>query len=80
MKQKDVALILVVGFFSLVLGIISSNLLFNTASSKKLKSDKVIAITTDFKEPDSKYFNSNSVDPTQIIRIGENTNQTPFNQ
>ena len=80
MKQKDIALILVISFISLILGIFASNLLFASKSSKQLKSDKVIAITPDFNEPDKKYFNSSSVDPTQIIRIGDNSNQTPFNQ
>jgi hypothetical protein len=79
-KQKDIALILVISFVSLIFGVVASNLLFNTKNSKKLKADVVTAITSDFKEPDKKYFNSNSVDPTQIIRIGENANQKPFNQ
>ena len=80
MKQKDIILIIVVSFISLVLGIVTSNLLFNKKDNKRLKADVVTAITTDFKEPDKKYFNANSIDPTQIIRIGENTNQKPFNQ
>jgi hypothetical protein len=79
-KQKDIALILVISFVSLIFGVVASNLLFNGKDSKNLTSDVVTAITTDFTEPDKKYFNSNSVDPTQIIRIGENTNQQPFNQ
>jgi hypothetical protein len=79
-KQKDIALILVISFMSLILGVIVSNLLFGSANSRKLKSDVVTAISTEFNEPDKTYFNKNSVDPTQIIRIGQNTNQKPFNQ
>lgn len=80
MKQKDIALILVISFMSVVLALIVSNLVFNNSSSRKLTADKVIAITPEFNEPDKKYFNNNSVDPTQIIHIGENSNQKPFNQ
>jgi hypothetical protein len=80
MKQKDLALIIIVSFVGLVAGLVISNALFGGGNSKKLTSDKVLAITPDFKEPDKKYFNANSIDPTQIIRIGENTNQKPFNQ
>lgn len=80
MKQKDFALIIIVSFVGLVAGLVISNALFGGANNKKLTSDKVIAITPDFKQPDKKYFNTNSVDPTQIIRIGQNTNQKPFNQ
>jgi hypothetical protein len=75
MKQKDIALILIVSFIGIV-----SNFTFNSKDSKKLKSDVVTAITTEFNEPDKRYFNKESIDPTQIIRIGENTNQKPFNQ
>lgn len=80
MKQKDIALIIVIGFFSLVLSLILSNLLFSTSSDKKLESAVVDKITTDFNEPDKKYFNENSNNPTQTIEINENNNNQPFNQ
>jgi hypothetical protein len=80
MKQKDIALILVVGFVGVVMAVVVSNYMFSGKNSKNLTADKVIAITPEFQEPDKKYFNDKSVDPTQIIRIGENANQKPFNQ
>jgi len=80
MKQKDIALVLVIGFMGLVVGLVVSNLLFNTKANRQLKSDVVTAITPEFNTPDKKYFNGSSIDPTQIIRIGDNSNQTPFNQ
>lgn len=79
MKQNDIALIIVISFVSIVLATLSSNLLFNT-DEKNLKAEKVTAITTEFNEPDKKYFNENSIDPTQIIRIGQNANNLPFSQ
>lgn len=79
MKQKDVALILVISFMSAVMSLIVSNFLFK-ANEKNLDSHIVTAITTDFAEPNKKYFNENSINPTQTIQIGDNTNQQPFNQ
>lgn len=80
MKQKDLAMILVVSFISAVLSFVVSNMVFSSEKSRSLESDKVTAITTDFVAPDKKYFNEESVNPTQIIRIGDNTNNQPFNQ
>lgn len=79
MKQKDISMIIIIGFVALIFGLVVSSMVFSSSSKRNLKADVVTAITTDFKEPDKKYFNENSVDPTQIIRIGENANQTPFN-
>lgn len=79
MKQQDVALIIVAGFISAVFSIILANTIFNSSSKRQLTADKIIPITSEFVEPDSKYFNSQSIDPTQIIRIGDGENQTPFN-
>jgi hypothetical protein len=78
-KQKDIALIAVIGFFSLVLSLVLSNLLFNTAKDKKLDSAVVAPITTEFVEPDKKYFNEKAINPTQTIKINENNNDKPFN-
>ena len=80
MKQKDIAMILIVSFISAVMSLVISNAVFGSKSSRSLDSDVVTAITTEFNQPDQKYFNENSVNPTQIIRIGDNTNQQPFNQ
>lgn len=80
MKQKDVALILVISFMSAVLSLVISNLVFSSSSKKQLRSDVVTAIKPDFNKPDSKYFNETSINPTQIIRIGNDENQKPFGQ
>lgn len=79
MKQKDIALILVVSFISGIFSLFISNMLLGGSSKRNLTSDVVTAINTDFKQPNKKYFNESSVDPTQIIRIGDNTNAQPFN-
>ncbi len=79
MKQKDIALIAVVAIVSAVLSIFISNALFGGPKNRQEKVEIVDAITTDFQKPDNKYFNGNSINPTQLIRIGEDPNPQPFN-
>ena len=79
MKQKDIALVLVVVFIGGMFSLVISNFLFGGEKNRNLTADVVTAIETNFMEPSKKYFNEASIDPTQIIRIGDNTNQQPFN-
>jgi hypothetical protein len=79
MKQKDLMLIIVVVFISAVLSFVLSNAVISSPKSRQQKVEVVEKITPDFPQPDHKYFNSESIDPTLLIRIGDNTNTTPFN-
>ncbi len=79
MKQKDLALIIVVAFFSAIVSLVVSRLIFATPADRQQKVDVVQAISSNFPQPDPRYFNSNSVDPTQLIQIGNTTNSNPFN-
>lgn len=79
MKQKDITLILVVAFVSAVIGIFISNAVISGPKKRNEKVETVETVTADFPEPDKKYFNEKSIDPTQLIRIGENSNPAPFN-
>lgn len=77
MKQKDVALVIVIVFVSGVLSFFVSNTFISP-----LKQDQEAAvvepITDEFIEPDKKYFNDQSINPTQTIRIDSNQNPNPF--
>lgn len=80
MKQKDIALILVIVFISGVLSLLVSNK-FISPPKHDLKAAQVEPIVEDFEEPDQKYFNEQSVNPTQPITIGgSDANQNPFNR
>ncbi len=79
MKQKDLALIIVVVFISVVVAFFVSNLFIATPESRSQQVEVVAPITDEFVEPDKKYFNEQSVNPTQLIEIGEITNPNPFN-
>jgi len=79
MKQKDVALIIVIVFISAVVSLVVSRLLFASPQSQQQEVQVVPAITANFPSPDGRYFNNNSIDPTQLIQIGNNNNTNPFN-
>ena len=79
MKQKDLILIIVVVFISGVFSIIISNLLISSPKNRQEKVEVVEPITAEFTQPSDKYFNKQSVDPTQMIKIDGNNNHQPFN-
>lgn len=78
MKQKDVALILVIAFFGAILSFVTSRLLLGSPGDRKEEVEVVQAISADFPTPDQRYFNSKSINPTQLIEIGNNNNTDPF--
>jgi hypothetical protein len=77
MKQKDIAIIVVVVGVSGLLAIIASKVLIRP-TDKKQQVEVVQAITPDFPTPDQRFFNANSIDPTLPIQIGNNANADPF--
>jgi hypothetical protein len=79
MKQKDIITLIVVGIVSIVVSIFASKLIFGSASSRTAQVDVVPVISSSFPAPSSTYFNSQSIDPTQLITIGNNNNPSPFN-
>lgn len=81
MKQKDIALFLVIGIISAVFSIIVSRLLITPAKSKSQKAEVVQPISASFAIPtaDDKYLNKDAVNPTKLIQIGDENNATPFN-
>ncbi|HSX23673.1 MAG TPA: hypothetical protein VLE74_01085 [Candidatus Saccharimonadales bacterium] len=80
MKQKDIALIVIVVILSGAVSLVVSNFLFSSPKNRQEKVEVVEPIGADFKQPDKKYFNAHSIDPTQIIKIGDNNNNQPFKQ
>jgi hypothetical protein len=79
MKQKDIALIIVVVLISAIFSIVVSKAVFASPKNRQQKVVVVQPISSDFPMPDSDYFNPNSLDPTELITIGNSTNPSPFN-
>jgi len=77
-KQKDIALILVITFVSGIASFLVSGWLFGKPADRQQKAEIVDVITSDFSLPDSRYFNNTAIDPTQLIQIGDANNPNPF--
>jgi len=79
MKQKDIALIIIIVAISAVISVFVSKAFISAPKNRQQKVELVTPITSDFSQPDPKYFNANSVDPTKNITIGGSSNPQPFN-
>lgn len=79
MKQKDVSLILITVFIGVVLALVLSRWIFATPKDRQQAVEVVDVISSEFSLPPSKYFNSQSVNPTQEIRPVPGANPNPFN-
>ncbi len=77
MKQKDILTIAVVVFVSAIASFFITGKVI-VASSGRQTAPVVDVINATFTQPDNKYFNKNSIDPTQLIQIGTSTNPNPF--
>jgi len=77
-KQKDIALIVVIVIVSAIISFFLSNSVIGS-SKNKLQASVVQPITSGLTAPDSHYFNSNAFDPAQTINISPNNNTNPFN-
>lgn len=78
MKQKDIAVIILVGGISAVASLFLSNLIIGTPKTKAVEVEVVEKISTEFAELDKRYFNGDSINPTQLIEIKGNDTK-PFN-
>lgn len=78
MKRKDLGLILVIVFISAIISLVVSRTVFGSPASRNLEAEEVQAITTNFTEPDRRYYNKDAFDPTRVITIGDNSNNAPF--
>lgn len=79
MKQKDIAIIVIIVIISGTISYIASNKLFAVPQNQEAEVEVVEPISAEFTQPDKRYFNSKSINPTQPINIGDNNNKQPFN-
>lgn len=80
MKQKDIALIVVIVIVTAFFSYFISNALFASAEMQQMEAEVVERISPDFPEPDQRYFNDDAIDPTQLIEIGDSSNPQPFSE
>lgn len=79
MKQKDVAFIIIIAAISGSISFAVSHFLFAAPQNQQQKAAVVDTISTQFTTPDTKYFNNQSIDPAQLIEVGNSNNPNPFN-
>jgi len=77
MKSKDFALIGGAVILGVIVSILVSKFVF-VNSNKSQQVDVVPYISSSIPTPGNQYFNNKSIDPTQFIIIGNNSNQNPF--
>lgn len=80
MKQKDIALVIVIGIVSAVLAVLLCNALVSNAKNRQQQAEIVEPISSNFIPPEKKYFSANSIDPTKTITIGNGENDKPFSE
>lgn len=78
MKQKDIALIIIIVFVSALLSFFTSRYLLVPSSARSAQVEIVEPIVADFVQPDKAYFNDDAINPTQTIEISESGNNSPF--
>lgn len=77
MKQKDIAVVIVIIFLSGILSFLISGKIFVTPENRQQQVEKVDEITADFQKLNQRYFNETSINPTQSSQLND-TNETPF--
>lgn len=70
MKQGDIALIVVVAFIAGIMSFIITGMIFGRPNDLKTEVEVVDPISAELTPVDTRYFNKDSINPTQIIRIG----------
>jgi hypothetical protein len=78
MKQKDIVTIVFIIGFSMIISIFISNAVISSPKNRHQKVETVDVISPEFTTPDDKYFTKDSINPTQTVQIGGDTNQKPF--
>ena len=78
MKQKDIGLIAVIAVISGVMSLLLSGLFLAPPESRSQSVEVVQPISSVFDRPSQDYFNSDAINPTQTIEIGEDANNKPF--
>jgi energy-converting hydrogenase Eha subunit A len=82
-KRQNLIVLVIVGFIAALVSIVISGAIFGTPQSHPIKVPVVEPISPTFPDVqhDSNYttfLNSNALDPTQLIQIGNSNNSTPF--
>lgn len=80
MKQQDIALIIVIAVIAAGISFFASTMIFSSGKNAELTVSQIDPISAEFKQPNTKYFNAESLNPTQLVQIGDSTHDNPFDK
>jgi hypothetical protein len=78
MKRQDINVVIVSAIIAAIISYVISSVFVGGKKSYQLTVPRVDAISSDFTVPDSRYFNSMSIDITIDIKIGDQNNTNPL--
>jgi cell division protein FtsB len=71
MKKSDIAMIILIASVSVLIAYFVAKAVIGDVGSQTVKVKTTEKITTDVKEPDTSIFNSNAINPTVDVIIGD---------
>jgi cell division protein FtsB len=71
MKKSDIAMIILIASVSVLIAYFVAKAIIGDVGSQTVKVKTTDKITTDVKEPDTEIFNSNAINPTVDVIIGD---------
>ncbi len=77
-KQSDVAMIILVTAISLLAAYMLGGAIINSPEHRSTPVEIAVPIISEFPEPDDAIFNDNSINPTELIKIGDQNSSSPF--
>jgi cell division protein FtsB len=71
MKKSDIAMIILIASVSVLIAYFVAKAIIGDVGSQTVKVKTTDKITTDVQEPDTSIFNSNAINPTVDVIIGD---------
>lgn len=77
-KQSDIAMIILVASLSMVASYFIGDAIINTDENRSTDVEVVTPISPEFLLPSTEIFNDNAINPTELIKIGDDNTDQPF--
>lgn len=78
MKRSDIALLILIVSITLVISFLSIQALFGQPNNEAVAVERAESVSADIVPPSPAIFNSDAINPTVVIQIGNPANQQPF--
>lgn len=78
MKKNEIALLVLIVAISIGVAYAVGQSIFGKATAKPVDVETITAISADIEQPSENVFNSNGINPTVPVKIGDPSNQQPF--